>query len=64
MKTGFYPKLAFDGIRKNRRMYVPFICTCIGMVMMFYIISYLHYSDTIASMAARSFALRLIWAAL
>ena len=35
MKTGFYPKLAFDGIRKNRRMYVPFICTCIGMVMMF-----------------------------
>ena len=50
MKTGFYPKLAFDGIRKNRRMYVPFICTCIGMVMMFYIISYLHYSDTIASM--------------
>lgn len=44
MKTGFYPKLAFDGIRKNRRMYVPFICTCIGMVMMFYIISYLHYS--------------------
>lgn len=25
MKTGFYPKLAFDGIRKNRRMYVPFI---------------------------------------
>ena len=43
MKTGFYPKLAFDGIRKNRRMYVPFICTCIGMVMMFYIISYLHY---------------------
>ena len=50
MKTGFYPKLAFDGIRKNRRMYVPVICTCIGMVMMFYIISYLHYSDTIASM--------------
>ena len=31
-------------------MYVPFICTCIGMVMLFYIISYLHYSDTIASM--------------
>lgn len=49
MKTGFYPKLAFDGIRKNRRMYVPFICTCIGMVMMFYIISYLHYSDSVAA---------------
>ena len=50
MKTGFYPKLAFDGIRKNRRMYVPFICTCIDMVMMFYIISYLHYSDSVAAM--------------
>mgnify|MGYP000281937166 CR=1 FL=1 len=31
-------------------MYVPFICTCIGMVMMFYIISYLHYSDSVAAM--------------
>ena len=67
MKTGFYPKLAFDGIRKNRRMYVPFICTCIGMVMMFYIISYLHYSDTIASMNGgqimRSSHRRRIWPA-
>ena len=25
-------------------------CTCIGMVMMFYIISYLHYSDSVAAM--------------
>ena len=27
MKTGFYPKLAWDGIRKNRRMYFPYILT-------------------------------------
>lgn len=50
MKTGFYPKLALDGIKKNRCLYFPFIMTCVGMVMMFYIISYLHYSDSVAAM--------------
>lgn len=50
MNTGFYPKLALDGIKKNRRLYFPFIMTCVGMVMMFYIISYLHYSDSVAAM--------------
>ena len=41
MKMGFYPKLAWEGIRKNKRLYLPYILTCIGMVMMHYIISYL-----------------------
>ncbi len=45
MRIGFYPKLAADGIRKNRRMFTPFILTCTGMVMMFYIIMYLAVSD-------------------
>jgi len=45
MKVGFYPKLAASGIRKNKRMFTPFILTCIGMVMMFYIIVYLAVSD-------------------
>ena len=39
MKKSFYPKLAFDSIRKNKRMYLPYILTCIGMVMMHNIIS-------------------------
>lgn len=47
MRAGFYPKLAFDGIRKNKRMYIPYILTCVGMVMMYYIISFLQYSDTV-----------------
>lgn len=47
MRAGIYPKLAFDGIRKNKRMYIPYILTCVGMVMMYYIISFLQYSDTI-----------------
>ena len=38
MKKGFYPHLAFDGIRKNKRLYLPYILTQIGMIMMFYIV--------------------------
>ncbi len=45
MKSVFYPKLAASGIRKNKRMFTPFILTCTGMVMMFYIILYLAVSD-------------------
>lgn len=41
MKAGFYPRLAFDGIRKNRQMYFPYIMTCIAMVMVYYIILFL-----------------------
>ena len=36
-----YPRLAVTGIIKNRRTYIPYILTCIGMVMIFYIISFL-----------------------
>lgn len=47
MKTGFYPKLAFDGIRKNKKMYLPYILTCTGMVMMYYIILYLQFTKSL-----------------
>jgi len=47
MKASIFPKLAFDGIRKNRRMYYPFILTQIGMVTMFYIIEFLSHNNTI-----------------
>lgn len=50
MRIGFYPKLAWDGIRKNKRMYLPYILACIGMVMMTYIITYLTFSDTISAL--------------
>ena len=39
MRFGFYPKLAITTIRKNRKLYLPYILTCIGMITMFYIIS-------------------------
>lgn len=47
MKKGFYPKLAFDGIRKNKKMYLPYIFTSVGMVMMYYIILFLQFSQNI-----------------
>ena len=51
MKFGFYPRLAWDGIRKNKRLYVPYLLTCVGMVMMFYIIHYLAAMRVLSDMA-------------
>lgn len=45
MKKGIYSRLALTGIRKNKKLYIPYILTCVGMVMMFYIISFLANSD-------------------
>ncbi len=45
MKTLFYPRLALTGIRKNRQLYVPYILSAIGMVMMFYIMHALYQSE-------------------
>ena len=41
MKISLYPRLAWDGIRKNRRMSVPYLLTCICMVAMYYILNFL-----------------------
>lgn len=38
MKIVFYSKFALDGIVKNKKLYLPYILTCIGMIMMYYII--------------------------
>ena len=45
MKLGLYPKIAADGIRKNGKLYVPYIATYILMVAVFYIMHLLGYSD-------------------
>ena len=41
MKTFFYPRLAWDGIRKNRQLSRPYLLTCICMVAVFYILTFL-----------------------
>lgn len=50
MKQGFYSRLAWTGIRKNRQLYTPYFLTCTGMVMMFYIIAYLAESPLLLQM--------------
>ena len=50
MKAGFYPRLALDGIRKNKRLYLPYLLTCIGMVAMYYIVLFLKDSRAITGM--------------
>lgn len=39
MKKSFYPGLAFQSIKKNKKIYFPYILTCIGIVMMHNIVS-------------------------
>lgn len=45
MRGVFYPKLAWTGIQKNKQLYIPYILTCAGMVMMHYILGFLVYSN-------------------
>ena len=50
MRLGFYPKLALTGIVKNKKTYIPYILTGIGMVMMFYIVTFLSENDAVGAM--------------
>jgi len=47
MKMSFFPKLAWTGIKNNRKLYIPYLLTCIGMVMMQYIVGHLSTSDVL-----------------
>ena len=48
MKNGLYLKLSINGIKKNKKLYLPYLITCICMVMMFYLIDYLAVSPQFA----------------
>lgn len=50
MSTGFYPKLALTSMKKNKRLYLPYILTCTGMVMMEYIIGFLSVTPVFDNM--------------
>ena len=45
MKRGLYIRLAATGISKNKKLYYPYILTCICMVMMYYIVLFLCRSE-------------------
>ena len=50
MRINVYPKLAWEGIRKNKRLYVPYIAMGALMVMMFYLLRFLQDSPVIGVM--------------
>ncbi|MDO5424165.1 MAG: FtsX-like permease family protein [Eubacteriales bacterium] len=45
MKGKFYPRIAWTGIKKNKQMYLPYLLTCMGMIMMYYIVAFLNASS-------------------
>lgn len=49
-KTRTYYRLALTGIAKNFRMYVPYLLTCSGMVMICYILEFLSKSAHVAAL--------------
>ncbi len=62
MKRGFYPRLAWSGMRKNSKLYLPYTLACIGMTAMFYILMHLADSpalELIPSATSVSVTLRL-----
>ncbi|MEG2814129.1 MAG: FtsX-like permease family protein, partial [Oscillospiraceae bacterium] len=50
MKGLFYPKFAFNSIKKNKKLYIPYILTSVLWVMMFYIITALSKSTFVAGL--------------
>ena len=50
MNRVFYPKLALINMRKNARMYIPYLLTCIGTVMMYFMIHSLSCNSGIKSL--------------
>lgn len=50
MKFGLYPRLALAGIRRNKRLYIPYLLTCTGMAMMYYIIIFLQHNEMLDGM--------------
>lgn len=46
MKKAFYLRLAWDGIKKNKKLYLPYILTCAGMTAMFYIVAFLSKDES------------------
>ncbi len=51
MRSGLYPKIAADGIRKNGRLYIPYIATSTLMIAVFYIMHMLGFTDILTNFA-------------
>ncbi|MDE7477588.1 MAG: ABC transporter permease [Lachnospiraceae bacterium] len=54
MNKGFYIKLAWTGIEKNKKLYYPYFLAGIVMVMVFYIFNFLATSDVVYSLPGKA----------
>ena len=54
MKLGFYPRLAWSGMKNNRRLFVPYILAAAGVAAVFYIMFYLAGSGVLDDMRGGS----------
>ena len=61
MKRGLYTRLALAGIQKNKKLYLPYILACAGMVMMCYIVSFLQTSPVFGSLPGGDTVQAFLW---
>lgn len=54
MTAGLYARLARMNIKNNRRIYLPYILTCAGMIAMFYIVCFLASDREVGRIAGGS----------
>ncbi|MGN0582690.1 MAG: ABC transporter permease [Oscillospiraceae bacterium] len=52
MRTAMYPRIALSNIKKNARIYIPYLLTCIFTVSMFSIMKSLSVNDDVASISS------------
>jgi putative ABC transport system permease protein len=50
LRRSFFPQLALRNLRKNSRVYLPYILASIGTIMMFYILCSMAFNDGLGSM--------------
>ena len=60
MLGSIYLKLAITNIKKNYRVYVPYILSCIGSFMMYYVMVALVHDDGLSLMAGTNDLIRVL----
>ena len=51
MSRGFYPRLAWTGMKQNHRLYLPYLLTCVGVTAVYYILMGLSVSPLLPQMS-------------
>lgn len=60
-KSGFFPRLALVNLMRNGRFYGPYLLSCGMTAAMYYILSYLTFSDLVASVRGAGYLQSLMY---